>query len=441
MHCVTTRYPPQRLGPVASARPPDQLPRLLPDGLTADPVSLAAHLARYGPPPSFGPSQSGRRARHALIAEVARAGLTGRGGAGFPAARKLAAVVRQGSLPGGRTPVVIANGTEGEPASAKDKVLMATSPHLVLDGAVLVAELTGASKAVIVVHRAVREIIDDAAAERRRARFDRVRIRVCTAADRFTGGEASAVVHWIERGVPAPTAMPPRLAVRGLAGVPTLVQNVETLAHIALIARYGAAWFRSTGTSAEPGSMLVTVMGAVREPGVLEIGIGAPVGQVLQLAGGPAAPLRAVLLGGYFGAWADADEALTRPFSAAGLADLGAGPGAGLIAALPADVCGLRETARVVRYLAAESAGQCGPCLFGLDAIADEFERLADGRAAGLGTLWRWLGQVDGRGACAHPSGAVRLVGSALRVFGGELDQHAAGWCCGMNSILPVRSG
>ena len=245
MHGATTRHPPQPLGLTASGRPPDRRPCLLPDGLTAGPVSLAAHLARYGPPPSFGPGQWGQRARQALIAEVGRAGLTGRGGAGFPTARKLAAVARQGVLPGGRAPVVIANGTEGEPASAKDKVLMATSPQLVLDGAALAAELTGASEAIIVVHRAVREIIDDAAAERRHARFDRVRIKVRTAADRFTGGEASAVVHWIERGIATPTATPPRLAERGLAWAPTLVQNVETLAHIALIARYGAAWFRS----------------------------------------------------------------------------------------------------------------------------------------------------------------------------------------------------
>ena len=211
---------------------------------------------------------------------MARAGLTGRGGAGFATARKLAGVAA------GHAPVVIANGTEGEPASAKDKVLMARSPQLVLDGAVLAAEMVGARETVIVVHPCVREVIDEAVAERRRARFDRVRIKVRTAADRFVAGEASAVVHWIGRGVPAPTATPPRVSERGLHAAPTLVQNVETLAHLALIARYGATWFRSVGTPAEPGSMLVTVLGAVREPCVLEIAIGTPVGQVLDLAGG-----------------------------------------------------------------------------------------------------------------------------------------------------------
>jgi NADH:ubiquinone oxidoreductase subunit F (NADH-binding) len=408
---------------------PDHLPRLLPAGFAAGPASLAAHLARYGPPPSHG---AGRRRREALIDEVGSAGLTGRGGAGFPTARKLAAVAA------GHNPVVVANGTEGEPASAKDKVLLARSPHLVLDGAVLAAEMVGAGQAVIVVHHSVREVVDDAVAERLRARFDRVRIKVIAAADRFVGGEASAVVHWIEHGIPAPTATPPRLSERGLGAAPTLVQNVETLAHLALIARYGASWFRSVGTPQEAGSMLVTILGAVREPGVHEIAIGTQIGKVLSLAGGPSAPTQALLVGGYFGTWVSAARAASLPFSSAGLADLGAGVGAGLLAALPDAACGLRETARVMRYLADESAGQCGPCLFGLDAVAGQVQRIADGRTSDLGMLRRWLGQVDGRGACSHPDGAVRLVRSALDLFGPELEQHAQGWCCGTSSVLPV---
>jgi len=380
----------------------------------AGPASLAEHTTRYGPLPRG----LRRPQREALVAEVGRAGLTGRGGAGFPTVRKLAAVAA------GHAPVVVANGTEGEPASAKDRVLMASSPHLVLDGAVLAAELTGAREAVIVAHRDVREIMDEAAAERARAGLDRVRLVVGTAADGFVAGQASAVVRWIQRGVPAPTATPPRLAQRGLHGAPTLVQNVETLAHLALIARYGTAWFRSAGTPAEPGTMLVTVAGAVRQPGVLETGIGVPVGQVLEQAGGTSAPLRALLIGGYFGTWVDAAAALGRPFSAAGLADLDAGPGAGLIAALPAGACGLRETARLARYLAGQSAGQCGPCRFGLPAIAGEVERLAAGQDTDTGLLRRWLGQVDGRGGCAHPDGAVRMIRSALRTFGTELGGH-----------------
>ncbi len=429
-----------RAGLAACAGPgqPGPLPRLLSTGFAAGPTGLAGHLARYGPPPS--PGLTGRQ-RSELMAEVERSGLTGRGGAGFPTARKLAAVAA------GRDAVVVANGTEGEPASAKDKVLLARSPHLVLDGAALAAEIVGARTAVIVAHHSVREIVAEAAAARQRAAFDGVGFRIVTAAGGFVAGEASAVVHWVERGIPKPTATPPKLAERGLGGAPTLVQNVETLAHLALIARYGASWFRSVGTPGEPGSMLVTVLGAVRDPSVLEIAIGTPVREVLDLAGGPSGPLRALLLGGYFGTWAGAGSASSAPFSSAGLADLGAGIGAGLIAALPDDACGLAETARVVRYLAGESAGQCGPCRFGLDAIAGSVggwgggQGLADRGPADLATLSRWLVQVNGRGGCRHPDGVVRLVRSALEEFADELDLHARGWCSGTARVLPVPPG
>ena len=418
--------------PGERASGPAGLPRLLPARYGGGPATLGDHLARHGPLPRCAKDP---RRRDALITEVARAGLTGRGGASFPTARKLTAVAS-----GPRRPIVIANGTEGEPASAKDKVLLAREPHLVLDGAVLAAEMVGAGRAVVVVHHAVREIVDDAVAKRRSARLDRIALRVMTAADRFVAGEASAAVHWVERGDPRPTRTPPRLSEHGLGGRPTLVQNVETLAHLALIARYGAHWFRSAGTPAEPGSMLVTLIGAVRRPGVYEIEIGTPAGQVLGLAGGPAAPLAALLLGGYFGTWVPWRAAAALPLSAAGLAVLGAGPGAGLVAALPDDACGLAETARVARYLADESAGQCGPCVFGLDAVAGQLEALARGRGGDLGRLRRALAQADGRGACRHPDGAVRMVRSALAVFSDEIDRHAGGWCRGTSAagLLPV---
>jgi NADH:ubiquinone oxidoreductase subunit F (NADH-binding) len=405
------------------------LPRLLPRTLDGQPASLARHLARHGDLPRR------RRSSAALMAEIEQAGLTGRGGAAFPTARKLAAVAAAAG-----SPVVVVNGTEGEPASAKDKVLMATEPHLVLDGAVIAAWIAGAREAIVVANPAVADTIDEAIHARREHRRDGVQLRVVPAANGFVAGEASAVVNWLAGGPPVPTAVPPRLAQHGLHGRPTLVQNAETLAHVALIARHGARWFRELGTAAEPGSMLVTVIGAVQEPGVREIEIGIPVTDVLGQAGGPVRPLRAVLIGGYFGTWVPWPEAANLPFSAAGLAGVSAAPAAGLVAALPADACGLAETARVARYLAAESAGQCGPCVFGLDAIAGELSRVAAGRTASMTLLRRWLSQVDGRGACRHPDGAVRFIRSGLEVFGPEVDLHAGGWCSGtdLDPVLPV---
>ena len=277
---------PGRAGPVhhggparAGARPaggPAGTAQAAPGHSLGPPASLAAHLARYGPRAAV----LTERSRTGLLREVQESGLTGRGGAAFPAFVKLSTVAA------GRDPVVVANGTEGEPASAKDKVLLASSPHLVLDGAVLAAELTGARQVIVVAHRDAVTAVSAAAAERRRPGRGRVRITVRAADRGFVAGEARAVVNWLEHGRPVPTPAYPRLFERGLGGAPTLLHNVETLAHLALIGRYGAAWFRSAGTSAEPGSMLVTVLGAVREPSVLEIGIGTPVRDILALAGG-----------------------------------------------------------------------------------------------------------------------------------------------------------
>jgi NADH:ubiquinone oxidoreductase subunit F (NADH-binding) len=404
-------------------------PRLLP-GDHAD-RALAEHLARHGTRPSC---CEGSR-REDLIREIERAGLAGRGGAAFPTAAKLRALAA--ARPG---PTVIGNGVEGEPASDKDKMLLAVAPHLVLDGAVGAAELIGAGQVVIVAHRAVAGTVSRAVAERRGAGLDPVPVRVMTAAERFVAGEASAVVHWVERGVPTPTGRPARLGGSGRGSRPALVQNVETLAHLALILRYGASWFTAAGSPGEPGTMLVTLLGAVRRPGVYEIEIGTRVSGLIELAGGAAAPLGALLIGGYFGTWAEPAVALPRPFSTAGLAPIGASPGAGMVAALPSTACGLAETARVTRYLADSSAGQCGPCVFGLDAIAGQLERLAAGNASDLARVRRWLGDVTGRGACRHPDGTALMVASALRVFGAEVRLHARGWCSALDAagLLPV---
>ena len=309
-----------------------------------------------------------------------------------------------------------------------------------LDGAVAAAELTGAGQVVIVAHHAVSDIVGRAVAERRNAGWDPVPVQVMTAAGGFIAGEASAVVHWVERGVPTPTGRPARLGGPGRGLRPALVQNVETLAHLALVIRHGASWFRSAGTPAEPGTMLVTLLGAVRRPGVYEIEIGTPVGGLIELGGGAEAPLGALLIGGFFGTWAEPATALPWPFSSEGLAPIGASPGAGVVAALPAAACGLAETARITRYLAGSSAGQCGPCVFGLDAIAGQLEHLAAGRACDLGRLHRWLGDVTGRGACRHPDGTALMVASALRVFSAETRLHARGWCSaiGAAGVLPV---
>jgi NADH:ubiquinone oxidoreductase subunit F (NADH-binding) len=236
---------------------------------------------------------------------------------------------------------------------------------------------------------------------------------------------------------------PPRPAQRGVHGRPTLVDNVETLAHLALIARFGAEWYRGCGTAAAPGTTLVTVGGAVWRPGVYEVEYGMSLEAVLDEAGGPAAPTAAVLVGGLGGAWL-APPFADLAFTPEDLRRAGAnGGGVAALTVLPRRACGLAETARVVHYLAAESARQCGPCLFGLPALAEDMSALAvgGGSPATLERLRRRLDVVAGRGACAHPDGAAALVASALRVFADDVQRHVAGSPCssaGLRTWLPV---
>jgi len=410
-------------------QPRQLLPRLLPaDGR---PAGLPAHLATHGPLPYRG--RPGL-----LIADVRQAGLTGRGGAAFPVHRKLAAV----AAAAGR-PVVVANGAESEPLSAKDKTLLYYSPHLVLDGLQLAAEAVGARRAVLYLHEdlPLHGWLSELLFERKSTGLDHADVDLVLAPPRFLSGQETAVVNVLNGGPALPTFTPPRTFERGVGGSPTLVQNIETLAHLALIARYGAAWFRGLGTAAEPGSMLASIRQADGSPVVREAAIGTPLRDLLGLGD----HVQAVLVGGYHGSWLPAGQARQLSLSNATLRPAGAAVGAGILAALPAGCCGLAETARVARYLALESAGQCGPCLNGLPRIATALAELAGTRPGGsvINDLERWAGLAGGRGACHHPDGTVRFVRSALRAFAAEIRCHQRGSCTAATSqpFLPVPAG
>lgn len=422
--------------PGLPAPSPLALPRLFAGVRHDRPVSLTEHLQRYGelvPRPRRGADAE-------LLDLVEASGLQGRGGAGFPTSRKLRAVAA-----GRRRPVVLANGVEGEPVSGKDKALLASVPQLVLDGAAVAAAAVGAREVTIAVAAGDPcAAVQAAIAERERRRLDRVSFRLVSVPGRFVAGEETALVNLVNGGPAKPTFTPPRPFERGVGGAPTLVQNVETLAHLALIARFGPDWFRGLGTPKEPGTALVTLGGAVQGPGIYEIPLGLPLADLLAWAGGPSAPISAFLIGGYFGAWVAAEKAISLTLLDSDLRSNGASLGARAIFALPESSCGIVETARISRYLAQESAGQCGPCLNGLDAIATALEQLAWGtsdRRAPNAHLGRWLEQVSGRGACRHPDGAVRLAQSALRVFAPERKRHAQGSCSGAGRpLLPVEN-
>jgi NADH:ubiquinone oxidoreductase subunit F (NADH-binding) len=381
--------------------------------IAAGPESLADHRRRLGPLPGIGDGT-------ALISTLADSGLLGRGGAGFPVARKWSTVANRDA---GRA-FVLANGAEGEPLSAKDRTLMAARPHLVLDGAQLAATAVGAEQIVVYVgqeHRAARAAIGAAIAERATAQS--VPTSLVDAPPRYVAGEETAAVHYVNDGHALPTGTVNRPFERGISGEPTLVQNVETLAHIGLIARFGAAWYREVGGTVG-GTALVTV-GGVAMPGVTEIPLGTPLNELAARVGVPN-DVRAVLLGGYFGGWLATSEAGDLALDPPTLRGAGSAFGCGVIAFLGGAACGVSASARILDYMAGQSAAQCGPCVFGLREIADATARLAAGSAAGddLPRISRWANQLTGRGACRHPDGAVGLLQSALRVFEDEFAEH-----------------
>ncbi|HXL78460.1 MAG TPA: hypothetical protein VN985_07400, partial [Candidatus Eisenbacteria bacterium] len=219
--------------------------------LGAGPEGYADHVRRLGQPTLAG---------RALIEALVRSGLTGRGGASFPAGLKWRALASasKGSA------VIVVNGAEGEPQSHKDRLLMVTRPHLVLDGAFLAARTLRAASVVVYIgeeHRAAYAAMERALDERHEA--ERRITRMAVAPHRYVAGESSAAVHLIDAGIATPTTTPPHPRERGVATAPTLMQNVETLAHIALIARYGDAWYRSAGRRGAAGTLLVTIAGGV----------------------------------------------------------------------------------------------------------------------------------------------------------------------------------
>jgi NADH:ubiquinone oxidoreductase subunit F (NADH-binding) len=423
-------------------RAPEGLPRLL-LGIPEEGASgLSEHLEIHGPAPFA--HRRERRGAGALIDEIEKAGLGGRGGAGFPTARKMRAVA--GSR--GR-PVVVVNAAEGEPTSLKDKTLLQTLPHIVLDGAVLAARALGGSEVIVCVADSADLAIgstERAILERREAGGEEPGIHVATVPDRYVSGQESALVSHLNGGPALPTFTPPMPYERGVGRRPTLINNAETIAHVALIARHGARWFRELGTPTQPGSTLVTLSGPVAWPGVYEIEHGASLASLIDAAGGKTAPVRAALIGGYAGAWVGAEGLAGLELSNESLGRYGASTGAGAVVLLSEETCGVAETVRVARWMADQGAGQCGPCVHGLDAIANLLEEVAAGAARGKARtrLEHLLGLVRRRGACAHPDGAARLIASAVEVFAKDFGEHARhGACeaCRNPGELPLPSG
>lgn len=387
---------------------------------------LADHVAVFGTrPPTMGHSQ--------ILARAEQADLRGRGGAFFPMARKWRTALA--AAESGREVVVVCNAAEGEPASVKDVALLLRRPHLALDGLHCAAEALGASTAVVWIHQGSAALagLRRAVAERRAAGWLEPPVRIVTGPPGYLSGEGTAVVGALNGGPAVPVFLGRPSAQGGLDGRPTVVQNVETLARLALLAR-------SASPDDQPG-VLVSVLTADpagrRLLAARELPGTATITAAVTDEHWSRQPLpRAILVGGFGGRWMrwDAASALTlgevtRPASGdAGTVSIGAG----ILAPIPRGRCGVSETAAVMSYLAEESAGQCGPCVFGTRALAQIWARLARGKAhrSDLARLAELEPEMAGRGACRLPDAAVGMSRSALEVFAFDVGRHATGLTC-----------
>ena len=396
-------------------------------------LDLAAHSAVFGPLP--------RMLAGDLVEMCRQVDLRGQGGAAFPFARKLQAVI-DACRKAGEPPVVVVNCTEGEPGSFKDKMLMIRSPYLILSGAALVAEALGAEEIIIGVtsnELANRSIEAAIGAEPGLAKM----VRLVQQPERFVSGESGALVRGINGKKPIPPGRKQLAAEKGVADLPTLLSNASTFAQLSVLALLGPAQFAAVGDQEEPGTVLLSVSGSASRPAVVECPTGVPLGAVLDICQAPAGD--GVLVGGYHGMWLDGETAYHVPVSRAGLASAGGTLGSGIVLPLGDGTCPLGEVARIASYLAGQSSGQCGPCKLGLPAIARGMKSIVDG-AGGLEAVEavrRAAGSTSGRGACSHPDGTIRFVLSALEVFTEDLTAHVFHGSCGrpVRGVLPLPEG
>lgn len=360
----------------------------------------------------------------ALLEDIDRSGLLGRGGAAFPLAVKLRTV--RAAARAGQPTVVLANGEEGEPASVKDKWLLRHRPHLVLDGIRLAARVVESDRAFVYVSDAHSAHALNTAL----TTFpDGLDVTVVTVDPGYVAGEETAAVRAVNGGPAKPTDKPPRPFEEGVGGHPTLVSNVETLANLPFILRHGSDAFRAEGTSASPGTFLATVTGAGLPPVLYELAHGTPVTELLTRHGVSTDTVKGVLMGGYFAGLLNR-EVLDATLDHETMRRLGSGLGCGAVAVLTDD-CPVAVAASVMAYFDRENAGQCGSCFNGTAAMAAVTTALRDGtaNAEDLTRLERWSVVLRGRGACATLDAATNVAASLLRAFPHDVGQHLAGAC------------
>jgi len=380
----------------------------------------------------------------AVIQEVAKSGLRGRGGAGFPTGEKWRAVRAVGA--GSR--FAVCNAAEGEPATFKDRLLLRTNPYQVLEGLAIAAYAVGAERAYVGLKEAFRSEIEPlrrALGEMQDAdALGGIPVEIVLGPDLYLFGEETGLEEVIEGRLPLPRVARP--FVQGLFAKPpqdnpTLVNNVETLANVPHILADGSDWLRATGTDRAPGTMLFTICGDVRREGVFELPLGSPLRSLVEeLAGGT--PESRVLKAIFPGASNTVilPEQLDASMDFDSMRQVGSGLGAGGFAVFDDSACIVQAAYRYSRFLYVESCGQCPACKFGTGEVTQALQRIEAGGGSDRDLeliLVQARGSTGGQ-KCALPTGESLLMQSLVQAFGDEFRSHI-GRSCPLPRELPFH--
>jgi NADH:ubiquinone oxidoreductase subunit F (NADH-binding)/NADH:ubiquinone oxidoreductase subunit E len=397
------------------------VPRLLRDVGRVDPLALHSYTAL----------EHARGLGGDRVWQLVRdSGLRGRGGAYFPVGAKWE-TARNTSAP---RKFLLVNAEEGEPGIYKDRHLLEGDPHRVLEGILIAALGIGATHVVIFINGEARlgqDRLLAALAQARQMGVVDVPLEVRLGAGGYVLGEETALINAIHGQRAEPLARPPFPAVSGLHDNPTVINNVETLANLPDIVLNGSDWFRSSGTAGTPGTKLVSLAGAVQQPGLYEVPLGTPLGEIVESCGGGATgDLSALLVGGPSGSVLPA-HALETPLDVQPLQAVGGVLGAGGIVALSSEDCVVAAVRELVAYNSRESCGKCTPCREGTVRLLDLFDSLRLGRGdADLLPTMADLNDILAFGSlCGLGQMAPNPVRALLRHFPDLVDEHLSGHC------------
>jgi NADH:ubiquinone oxidoreductase subunit F (NADH-binding)/NADH:ubiquinone oxidoreductase subunit E len=407
---------------------PGEVRVLLAHAGTIDPWSLASALA-CGAYQSL--EKALRLAPDKILDAIEASGLRGRGGAGFPTGRKWRAVALEPHTP----KYVVCNADESEPCVFKDRVLIDTNPHEILEGMAIAAYAVGAHEGVIYIrgeYAAQAALIEHAIQQAEAHGYlgecilgtpFSLALHVHRGAGAYICGEETALLESLEGRRGEPRLRPPYPTTHGYRGCPTVVNNVETFAMVSAIVRQGADWFRALGDPQTPGTKLYTLLGHVNRPGLFEAPYGLTLRQVIEQFGGgmpPGSEFQFALTGGAAGTLVPATLLDVRIDYASAAQGVSLGAGAFLVC--DHSVSPLALLRELMHFFEVESCGKCTPCRIGTMQARQILDRLLAGErdsreSAALDDLAHVLEQSS---FCGLGQSAAWPLRSALRHFGAE---------------------